>query len=76
MEQNLVEIVTAKDWVERHSTGAVAVAGVGLEPVRCEFEHSVRRAEGHRGETPRKAGLDWTLRQAATRSRHAAFCKN
>ena len=62
VEQNLAEIVLepAKDWVERHSTGAVAVAGVGLEPVQlhCELEYSVRRTEWHQSETSRKAGLD------------------
>ena len=57
-EQNLVEIATAKDWVERHSIGAAVVAGVGLEPVRYELGHSVRRTEGHQNETSKKAGQD------------------
>ena len=54
-EQNLIEIATVKDWVERYySTGV----GVGVEPVRCELEHSVRTADGHQNETSKKAGQD------------------
>ena len=65
-EQNLgdclgIALETAMDWLEWHSTGAVAVADGDFELVRlrCELlEHSVQRTERHQGETSRKAGLD------------------
>jgi hypothetical protein len=63
LEQNLgdclgIALETVIDWLEWHSTVAVADGDGDFELDRLLLEHSVQMTERHQGETSRKAGLD------------------